>query len=418
MSHGPRSHAERSAAREASNSRGSHSRHLTPKTPLSAKPGRLALAAQLLELDDATPGPTALHVACANGHLEAVEQLLRLGANPFAVAIPNDTTPLHTACQYGHMACAQALLQVGGPQLLYQRNDRSRTPLQVRALSICPPKNGLKYLIFHCNVFFFNSFFFLGISQVAVRSEDGAFASTIVALLLGAAADGAEAEGRAAAEVAQKEASKAMKVMERKAQRAAALAAANGPLKYTSKKEREAYKAASKAKVNLFHGSMASFTEAKSTAAAALLGSGGSASSLESQSDDDEGGNVSTVNQEALASGYIDKEAAEARRLGLLNMANVCDGEGIPVLHEACRKGHFEVVRVLLEAGAKPELRADGGARRLPAEEALEAGHRQVAKLIHEHAASTGRTDWGSASLRTLCDNDPPPKAKTWHFLE
>ena len=129
--HVPRSHAERAAAREASSNGGSLSRPLTPKTPLSAKPGRLALAAQLLELDDTTPGPTALHVACANGHLEAVEQLLRLGANPFAVAIPNDTAPLHAACQYGHTACAQALLRVGGPQLLYQRNDRSRTPLQV-----------------------------------------------------------------------------------------------------------------------------------------------------------------------------------------------------------------------------------------------------------------------------------------------
>jgi len=255
---------------------------------------------------------------------------------------------------------------------------------------------------------------------VAVRSEDGAFASVIVSLLLDAAADGAEAEGRAAAEVAQKDASRAMKVVERLAQRAAALAAKNGPLKYTSKKEREAYKAASKAKVNLFHGSMASFTEAKNTAAAAaaVKRGGGSTSSLESQSDGDDDRSVSTVSQEALAPGYVDRKAAESRRLGLLSMANFCDGEGIPVLHEACRKGHLDVVRVLLEAGAKPELRANGGARRLPAEEALEAGHRQVAKLIHEYAASSGRTDWGSASLRTLYDNDPPPKAKTWHFLE
>jgi hypothetical protein len=65
-----------------------------------------------------------------------------------------------------------------------------------------------------------------------------------------------------------------------------------------------------------------------------------------------------------------------------------------------------EVVRALLEAGARPEVRVAGGSRRVPAEVALEHRHIAVVRLINSFAASKGKTDWVNAGLRGLFDTD------------
>lgn len=229
----------------------------------------------------------------------------------------------------------------------------------------------------------------------------------LVELLLGAAGDAAEAEGRAAAEHAKKEAEKAARVAARWAARAAGHTSNSASFKEVGKRERKAHRAADKAKVSIFHGSLASFDTPK--------GGGGSMASAANHS---YGTAASGADQGALADGFVKAEALDARQQALLAFANVGDDEGLPVLHEACRRGNARAATLLLEAGARPEQRAAGGARRLPAEEALEAGHKHVAQLVHEHAGASGRLDWGSGFLRTLYDNDPPPQAKKWGFLD
>jgi hypothetical protein len=78
------------------------SHHHEPTSPISPTPsssrtlGAKQHARFVLELDVETPGPTALHVACENGCLEVVNELLKLGASSTAQA-QSDMTPLHLA---------------------------------------------------------------------------------------------------------------------------------------------------------------------------------------------------------------------------------------------------------------------------------------------------------------------------------
>jgi ankyrin repeat protein len=67
------------------------------------------------------------------------------------------------------------------------------------------------------------------------------------------------------------------------------------------------------------------------------------------------------------------------------------DNEGLPLCAAACW-GHFAVVRELLESGADPLLREDGGVGRSAVEWASAGGHRQVLDLLHAAQNSSGRS--------------------------
>eukprot|EP00937_MAST-01D_sp_MAST-1D-sp2_P008267 g8267.t1 len=60
-----------------------------------------------------TLGSTALHKACANGHVEIVRALIEGGASHFANASGN--TPLHWAVQNGHLDVVKSLLDASKP---------------------------------------------------------------------------------------------------------------------------------------------------------------------------------------------------------------------------------------------------------------------------------------------------------------
>ena len=66
------------------------------------------------------------------------------------------------------------------------------------------------------------------------------------------------------------------------------------------------------------------------------------------------------------------------------------------------------MARLLLEGGARPEVRLSGGSRRTAAELALEARHIDVSKLINNFATTRGKFDWTPTGLRGLYDTDLP----------
>jgi hypothetical protein len=70
--------------------------------------------ADAVRLDDDPMELTALHLAAAGGHGEAVDYLLSppVGADPRA-ARNNNFTPLHSAAMFGHAAVCEALLRAG-----------------------------------------------------------------------------------------------------------------------------------------------------------------------------------------------------------------------------------------------------------------------------------------------------------------
>ncbi|CAM9104443.1 unnamed protein product [Laminaria digitata] len=67
----------------------------------------------LLETRSAATGRTALHEACANGHRDTVETLLRLGADAQRVTYLGGETPLHLAVSSGERSLVFLLLRHG-----------------------------------------------------------------------------------------------------------------------------------------------------------------------------------------------------------------------------------------------------------------------------------------------------------------
>ena len=58
------------------------------------------------------PGTQPLHLACQNGHLQVVKELIKAGADPQAEA-EYKRTPLHLACQNGHLQVVKELIEAG-----------------------------------------------------------------------------------------------------------------------------------------------------------------------------------------------------------------------------------------------------------------------------------------------------------------
>jgi hypothetical protein len=83
---------------------------------------------------DAAEGRTALFLAAANGHAEAVEALARLGGNVDATADPLvfDCTPMYIAVQEGHEAVIEVLGRLGAD--VNRAVKDGRTPLSTAAI--------------------------------------------------------------------------------------------------------------------------------------------------------------------------------------------------------------------------------------------------------------------------------------------
>ena len=71
---------------------------------------------------------TALHIACFNGNLGAVELLLGAHADALSAAHPYKMTPLHLAAMGGHEAVVDALLAAGADVSLGAKDNRGKTP--------------------------------------------------------------------------------------------------------------------------------------------------------------------------------------------------------------------------------------------------------------------------------------------------
>jgi ankyrin repeat protein len=110
------------------------------------------------------------------------------------------------------------------------------------------------------------------------------------------------------------------------------------------------------------------------------------------------------------------KVEEEGRRGALYCFANTVDDQGFSVLHDAAKRGNIDIVRSLLEAGSRPELKTKGS-NRTATEVALEYGHIQVAELINQYAAICGTTDWASGRLRGMYDTEVKTTSEKWHFL-
>ena len=115
--------------------------------------------AELVRAGDDT-SRTALHFACLNGHLEVARLLVEVGGTELVQAVPlwiqlpeskngyvklrthqfvgaaNDTnwTALHAACQNGHLEVARLLVEVGGAELMGAVTDTNVTALHLACL--------------------------------------------------------------------------------------------------------------------------------------------------------------------------------------------------------------------------------------------------------------------------------------------
>ena len=72
-------------------------------------------------------GRSALHCACAEGHVDMVKCLSKY-ISPLVVD-DDGNTPLHTCCEYGKHECVEALLAFNAPVLI--RNNSGKTPKDV-----------------------------------------------------------------------------------------------------------------------------------------------------------------------------------------------------------------------------------------------------------------------------------------------
>ena len=66
---------------------------------------------------------------------------------------------------------------------------------------------------------------------------------------------------------------------------------------------------------------------------------------------------------------------------------NLQDHEGITALHWACSTGSLDVVQLLINAGADPNLMEVDGGRLTPLDYAIIGGHEEVAQLLIENGA-------------------------------
>lgn len=66
---------------------------------------------------------------------------------------------------------------------------------------------------------------------------------------------------------------------------------------------------------------------------------------------------------------------------------NLQDLEGITALHWACSTGSLDVVQLLINAGADPNLMEVDGGRLTPLDYAIIGGHEEVAQLLIENGA-------------------------------
>ena len=65
---------------------------------------------------------------------------------------------------------------------------------------------------------------------------------------------------------------------------------------------------------------------------------------------------------------------------------NTQDNNGWTPLHEVAQRNHLELVRLLLEAGANPNI-PGGDENYTPLHDAVEAGHVETVKLLIERGA-------------------------------
>ena len=72
-------------------------------------------------------GNTALHMACANGHLDIVKLLLKHGANPNALN-KSKNTPLHWAALNGRTEIIELLIEAKADANL--KNEFDHVPLE------------------------------------------------------------------------------------------------------------------------------------------------------------------------------------------------------------------------------------------------------------------------------------------------
>ena len=83
----------------------------------------------------------------------------------------------------------------------------------------------------------------------------------------------------------------------------------------------------------------------------------------------------------------------------------------VTALHGAVTRGAADIVRVLLERGANPNVRQEGGFA--PLHSAAAAGHEGIVRLLVEHGAETSpRSDQGKTPRDMAIERSKPEVAK------
>jgi ankyrin repeat protein len=77
-------------------------------------------------------GDTPLHIAATWGDVEAIEMLVRAGAEVDAIG-DLDSTPLYTAVLHGHAAAARTLVEAGASRDRRDQFGRTATELAMRS---------------------------------------------------------------------------------------------------------------------------------------------------------------------------------------------------------------------------------------------------------------------------------------------
>ena len=82
---------------------------------------------------------SALHFACAKGHVDCARQLILKGAVVNARTLDSMSTPLHVACIGAHEDCVQLLLDAGAEKEV--KDEWGETPRQKAALYAVPDRH-------------------------------------------------------------------------------------------------------------------------------------------------------------------------------------------------------------------------------------------------------------------------------------